>query len=115
MNSIDKIAKIEMGTTSSHHGFYGQGDTRAARVFTERGKTNSRASLKRYLSTDWTLKLEFIKVESLVIVDQNATVNAFSGFAQTARHAPEVDQAPRVNYPIKNKIFNWFGAQKRGW
>lgn len=43
-------------------------------------------------------------MESLVIVDQNATVNAFSGFAQTARHAPEVDQAPRVNYLIKNKI-----------
>lgn len=42
-------------------------------------------------------------MESLVIVDQNATVNMYSGFAQTARHALEVDLTPRVNYPIKYK------------
>jgi hypothetical protein len=40
-------------------------------------------------------------VESLVIVDKNATVNTYSGFAQTARHALGIDQALRVNYTIK--------------
>jgi hypothetical protein len=101
-----------MGTTSSHHGFYGQGYTRAARISTDRGKIEDLANLKRYRSTDWTLKLEFMKVESLVIVDQNATVNAYSDFAQTARHALGIDQAPRANYPIKH--YNLIGFVLKG-
>jgi len=33
-----------------------------------------------------------MKVESLVIVDQHATVNMYSSFVHTARHALGVDQ-----------------------
>ena len=42
--------------------------------------------LKRYLSSDWSLQLETMKSESLVIADQHAAVNTFSGLVHTARH-----------------------------
>ncbi len=35
---------------------------------------------------DWSLQLDSMKSESLVIVDQNATVNTFPGLVHTARH-----------------------------
>ena len=41
---------------------------------------------KSRLSSDCTLQLESMKLESLVIVDQNATVNTFPGLVHTARH-----------------------------
>ena len=37
-------------------------------------------------SPDWSLQLDSMKLESLVIVDQNATVNTFPGLVHTARH-----------------------------
>ena len=37
-------------------------------------------------SPDWSLQLDSMKSESLVIVDQHATVNTFPGLAHTARH-----------------------------
>ena len=37
-------------------------------------------------SSDCRLKLACTKLELLVIVDQNATVNAFPGLVHTARH-----------------------------
>ena len=36
-------------------------------------------NIKGYLSSDCSLKLENMKLESLVIVDQHATVNLFLG------------------------------------
>ncbi len=41
---------------------------------------------KNRLSSGCTLQLECMKLESLVIVDQNATVNTFPGLVHTARH-----------------------------
>ncbi len=41
---------------------------------------------KSRLSSDCTLQLGCMKLESLVIVDQHATVNAFPGLVHTARH-----------------------------
>ena len=41
---------------------------------------------KNRLSSDCTLQLECMKAESLVIVDQHATVNTFPGLVHTARH-----------------------------
>ena len=46
--------------------------------------------LKNRLSSDCTLQLECMKVESLVIADQHAAVNTFSNFALTARQVREV-------------------------
>ncbi len=52
------------------------------------GKLGREAVLisKSRLSSDCTLQLECMKVESLVIVDQHATVNTFPGLVHTARH-----------------------------
>ena len=52
------------------------------------GKPGSDAVLisKSRLSSDCTLQLECMKVESLVIADQHAAVNTFPGLVHTARH-----------------------------
>ncbi len=41
---------------------------------------------KSHLSSDCTLQLECMKLESLVIADQHAAVNTFPGLVHTARH-----------------------------
>ena len=48
-------------------------------------------SLKARRSPDWSLQLDSMKSESLVIADQHAAVNTFSGLVHTARHTMEVD------------------------
>jgi len=50
---------------------------------------------KNGLSSDCTLQLEYMKLESLVIVDQHATVNTFPGLVHTARHIMGVGSARR--------------------
>ena len=77
--------------TSSHHGPYVQGYTRA----TMAGTTGSEPvmlseSLKTGLSSDCSLQLDCMKLESLVIADQNAAVNTFPGLVHTARHITKV-------------------------
>ncbi len=64
--------------------------------------------LKPLLSSDWSLQLDSMKSESLVIADQHAAVNTFPGLVHTARHTtkvactrsraanPEGGQAPKV-------------------
>ncbi len=37
-------------------------------------------------SSDWSLQLDSMKLESLVIPDQHAGVNTFPGLVHTARH-----------------------------
>ena len=74
--------------TSSHHGPYVQGDTRATMAGTERRQpARVRQSLKDGLSSDCSLQLDCMKLESLVIADQQAAVNTFPGLVHTARHA----------------------------
>ncbi len=78
--------------TSSPHGPYVQGYTRATMVRTMSSElVRVSESQKAYLSTDWSLQLDSMKAESLVIVDQHATVNTFPGLVHTARHTMEVD------------------------
>ena len=50
---------------------------------------------KSRLSSDCTLQLECMKLESLVIVDQHATVNTFPGLVHTARHTMGVGSTRR--------------------
>jgi hypothetical protein len=45
---------------------------------------------KTGLSSDWSLQLDSMKEESLVIADQQAAVNTFPGLVHTARQATEV-------------------------
>ena len=41
--------------------------------------------IKAVLSSDWRLQLASMKLESLVIADQNAAVNTFSDFVLTMK------------------------------
>ncbi len=77
--------------TSSPHGLYAQGYTRATMGCTE-GSDTARSSQpqKAVRSSDWSLQLDSMKLESLVIVDQHATVNTFPGLVHTARHTMRV-------------------------
>ena len=43
-------------------------------------------SQKVRLSPDWSLQLDSMKSESLVIANQNVAVNTFPGLVHTARH-----------------------------
>ncbi len=73
--------------TSSHHGPYGLGYTRATMVGTK-GSELARASQsqKTDLSPDCSLQLDCMKSESLVIANQHVAVNTFPGLVHTARH-----------------------------
>ena len=44
---------------------------------------------KTVLSSDCSLQLDCMKLESLVIADQHAAVNTFPGLVHTARHTME--------------------------
>ncbi len=86
--------------TSSPHGPYGRGYTRATMAGTERSDAARRSqSQKTCLSSDWSLQLDSMKPESLVIADQNAAVNTFPGLVHTARHTMGViwTQSRRAN------------------
>ena len=45
---------------------------------------------KTILSSDCSLQLDYMKLESLVIVNQNVAVNTFPGLVHTARHTTRV-------------------------
>jgi hypothetical protein len=47
-------------------------------------------SLKAARSSDWSLKPDFMKLESLVIAHQHGAVNTFPGLVHTARHTIRV-------------------------
>ena len=95
--------------TSSPHGLYAPGYTRATMVGTKgREPARGSQSQKTGLSTDKSLQLDSLKLESLVIADQQAAVNTFPGLVHTARHItkagctrsrcanPQGGQAPTV-------------------
>ena len=80
--------------TSNHHAPYDLGYTRATMVGTKRSEAVTWSKPhKANLSSDCRLQLAYMKLELLVIVDQNATVNAFPGLVHTARHTTEVGGA----------------------
>ena len=77
--------------TSSPHGPYVPGHTRATMVGTK-GRQPARGSQshKPDPSPDCSLQLDCMKSESLVIADQHAAVNTFPGLVHTARHITKV-------------------------
>ena len=88
----------KVGMTSSPHGPYIPGHTRATMVGTTRSEL-ARVSEpgKTDLSSDCSLQLDCMKLESLVIADQHAAVNTFPGLVHTARHAMGVGSARSVH------------------
>ncbi len=77
--------------TSSPHGPYAQGYTRTTMAGTE-GSELARVSKSQKAgpSSDWSLQLDSMKSESLVIANQHVAVNTFSGLVHTARHTTKV-------------------------
>ena len=63
-------------------------------------------NLKTSLSSDCRLKLAYMKLELLVIADQNAAVNAFPGLVHTARHTMGVGGA-------RSRLANLLGSGRR--
>ena len=77
--------------TSSPHGLYAQGYTRATMAGTKRRQpARGSQSHKTGLSSDCRLQLACMKLESLVIAYQNDAVNTFPGLVHTARHITKV-------------------------
>ena len=86
------LNRRKVGMTSSPHGPYVQGYTRATMAGTKGSKAARWSkSQKAGLSSDWSLQLDSMKLESLVIADQHAAVNTFPGLVHTARHTTGVD------------------------
>ena len=81
----------KVGTTSNHHAPYDLGYTRTT-MAVNRGKQNREVEQnpKSGLSSDCRLQLACMKLELLVIADQNVAVNTFPGLVHTARHTMRV-------------------------
>ena len=96
---------------SSQHAPYILGYTRTTMVGTMSCKpAKASQSQKPDLSSDCTLQLECMKVESLVIAGQHTAVNTFPGLVHTARHTMEVD-------PSLSRYSNLLGrgCRRQGW
>ena|SRR6056300_453704 len=96
---------------SSQHAPYILGYTRTTMVRTMScDPAKASQSQKPYLSSDCTLQLECMKVESLVIAGQHTAVNTFPGLVHTARHTMEVD-------PSLSRYSNLLGrgCRRQGW
>ena len=97
LGTLERLPGItwrKVGTTSNHHAPYVLGYTRATMAATKGSKwvTISQPQ-KGSPSSDCSLQLDYMKLESLVIANQNIAVNTFPGLVHTARHTMEVGEA----------------------
>ena len=77
--------------TSNHHALYALGYTRTTMAFNKEKQNREVEQIpKKRLSSDCRLQLACMKLELLVIADQNAAVNTFPGLVHTARHTMRV-------------------------
>ena len=89
--------------TSNHHAPYALGYTRTTMASTKSGKpVKASESHKGRLSSDCSLQLDYMKLESLVIANQHVAVNTFSGLVHTARHTTRVDNT-RSRWPNRKE------------
>ncbi len=80
--------------TSSPHGLYAQGCKRATMAGTNRREpARESKSEKTCPSSDWSLQLDSMKLESLVIAYQRDAVNMFLSLVHTARQVMEAGSA----------------------
>ncbi len=88
LERLPGITRRKVGMTSNHHAPYDLGYTRATMAVTKRSKpVKASKPQKGCLSSDCSLQLDYMKLESLVIADQHAAVNTFPGLVHTARQA----------------------------
>ena len=81
-DDVKSSCPLRLGLHTCYNGYYKESQSRKKEQIS---KTNP--------SSDCRLQLAYMKLELLVIVDQNATVNAFPGLVHTARHTTEVGGA----------------------
>ncbi len=94
LEGLPGMTRRKAGMTSNHHAPYGLGYTRATMAHTKGGEGVTRSKpQKRRPSSDRSLQPGCVKLESLVIADQNAAVNTFPGLVHTARHTMGVGNA----------------------
>ena len=107
------INRRKVGMTSNHHAPYVLGYTRATMVGTTGCEGAIRSeSQEADLSSDCRLQLACMKLELLVIANQNVAVNAFPGLVHTARHTMEVGntrsrRANRKGAGVEGRINDW--------
>ena len=94
LERLPGITWRKVGTTSNHHAPYVLGYTRATMAATKGSEwvTISKPQ-KSSPSSDCSLQLDYMKLESLVIANQHVAVNTFPGLVHTARHTMEVGGA----------------------
>src|SRR5687767_16022385 len=100
--------------TSSPHGLYVQGYTRATMASTNRCKpAMGSQSEKARLSSDWSLQLDSMKLESLVLQDKNPPVNRFRGLYQPPLPSRKVGVigvgAPNPKGGQRPREYPWMG------
>ena len=96
LTGLPVLNRRKVGMTSSHHGLYVQGYTRTTMVGTKGCEpVKGSQSQKPGLSSDCSLQLDCMKVESLVIAQQHGAVNTFPGLVHTARQATKVGSTRR--------------------
>ena len=89
--------------TSNHHAPYDLGYTRNTMAYTERSEVVTWSKTQKVrLSSDCSLQLDYMKLESLVIADQHAAVNTFSGLVHTARQTMRVGNT-RSQWPNRKE------------
>ena len=97
----------KVGTTSSHHGLYAQGYTRATMAGTDGSLVATLGkSSKAGPSSDCSLQLDYMKPESLVIAGQHTAVNVFLSLVHTARQATKAGG-------VRSRRSNLYGAKRR--
>ena len=113
LRGLPVISRRKVGMTSSHHGPYGLGYTRATMADTK-GCEAARwsQSQKVRLSSDCSLQLDCMKLESLVIAHHHGAVNTFPGLVHTARHTTKVGstrsrQANRKEAGVYGSADDW--------
>ena len=78
--------------TSNHHAPYDLGYTRTTMAINrEKQDSDVERNSKNCPSSDCRLQLACMKLELLVIANQNVAVNTFPGLVHTARHTMRVD------------------------
>ncbi len=90
--------------TSNHHGPYDLGYKRATMGGTKSCEAaRCSQSQKAILSSDWSLKLDSMKLELLVIVYHHDTVNTFPGLVHTARHITRVEYTRSIRANLRKE------------
>ncbi len=98
--------------TSSPHGLYALGCTRATMATTERSNTARWSkSQKSRPSSDWGLQLDPMKPESLVIAGQHTAVNVFLSLVHTARQVMEAGSTRSRTDSCVSTVNSVTGAQ----